>query len=153
MNDDNYAKAYAEVLHLLKGFDKKDVEKIPTDLIEYFRNNAKKEYKCDFDYTKKIDDLNLRDETYGIISMICYKYWCDTEEEKEEYLEKIKENENVYKEYMRDNALGTDSLFNNSNNSFVSYENNREKNDALITKTKEKWYERIITFFKSIIKQ
>lgn len=85
--------------------------------------------------------------------MICYKYWCDTEEEKEEYLEKIKENENVYKEYMRDNALGTDSLFNNSNNSFVSYENNREKNDALITKTKEKWYERIITFFKSIIKQ
>ena len=153
MNDDNYAKAYAEVLHLLKGFDKKDVEKIPTELIEYFRNNAKNEYKCDFDYTKKIDDLNLRDETYGIISMICYKYWCDTEEEKEEYLEKIKENENVYKEYMRDNALGTDSLFNNSNNSFVSYKNNREKNDALITKTKEKWYERIITFFKSIIKQ
>ena len=152
MNDDNYAKAYAEVLHLLKGFDKKDVEKIPTDLIEYFRNNAKKEYKCDFDYTKKIDDLNLRDETYGIISMICYKYWCDTEEEKEEYLEKIKENENVYKEYMRDNALGTDSLFNNSNNSFVSYKNNREKNDALITKNKEKWYERIITFFKSIIR-
>lgn len=61
MNDDNYAKAYAEVLHLLKGFDKKDVEKIPTELIEYFRNNAKKEYKCDFDYTKNIDDLDLRD--------------------------------------------------------------------------------------------
>ena len=153
MNDDNYAKAYAEVLHLLKGFDKKDVEKIPTELIEYFRNNAKNEYKCDFDYTKNIDDLDLRDETYGIISMICYKYWCDTEEEKEQYLRKLKENEKAYKGYIKNNAFGTDNLFNNSNNSFVSYEINREKEEALITQKKEKWYERIITFFKSIIKQ
>ena len=94
------ANAMAEVIYYLKGIKQEDIDKIPEKLIQYLNKNATKEYQCDFDYNKPLKELNLLDETRGIIGMICYNYWCITDEQKQQYLSKLTYNEQQYQEEM-----------------------------------------------------
>ena len=148
MNEDNYSKAYAEILHLLKGFSKEEIDKIPQDLLDYFREKADKKYICDFDYTKNIDELHLRDETYGIISMICYNYWCQTDEDKKKYLNILEKNEKYYQEYLKENATGAEEMFEEN----ITYTPEDETTNKIAIKSNEKWYEKIINSFRRLFK-
>jgi len=92
-NDIKYANAMAELLHYLKGIRKEDIDKIPTRIMKFFKNNASIDLKCDFDYTKPLNELNLLEETKGLIAMLCLNYWCETEEQKQNFVSKLKNNE------------------------------------------------------------
>ena len=94
---DQYKKACAELLHYLKGIRQQDIDRIPNELMDLFRCNADPRYECDFDYTLPLHDLQLMDETRGLIGMICLNYWCRTKEEKQKLLEHLKRNEVKYK--------------------------------------------------------
>ncbi len=94
---EQYKKACAELLHYLKGIRQDDVDRIPDKLMDFFRCNADFEYKCDFDYTLPLHDLQLMDETRGLIAMICLNYWCNTNEEKQIFIEHLNRNEVEYK--------------------------------------------------------
>jgi len=98
MTNTRNQEAMAETIYYLKGIKDEDIKKIPKEIINYLNENASKEYKCDFDYNKPLKELKLLPETRGIIGLICYKYWCTTEEEKRKYIEKIQENEKKHKE-------------------------------------------------------
>ena len=98
MINEKNANAMAEVIYYLKGIKQEDIDKIPEKLIQYLNKNAAKEYQCDFDYNKPLKELNLLDETRGIIGMICYNYWCITDEQKQQYLSKLTYNEQQYQE-------------------------------------------------------
>ena len=97
MTERLYGKACAELLHYLKGIRQEDIDRIPNELMVFFRNNADPEYKCDFDYSLPLKEMNLTDETIGLISMICYKYWCITDNEKQTFEEHLRRNEIKYK--------------------------------------------------------
>lgn len=43
----------------------------------------------------------LKNETYGILGLICYNYWCETEEEKSNYLKILNRNEEKNQEKIR----------------------------------------------------
>ena len=75
-------KAMTEVLEYLKTINEDDVKKIAPVFIEYLKENASKDYKPDIDFTKPLSFLNLMPNTKAIITFICYKYWCQTEEER-----------------------------------------------------------------------
>lgn len=93
-----YEIAMAETLHYLKGIRKEDVDKIPKKMMNFLQENASKNYQCDFDYTKPLSELNLQQETRGIIGCICLNCWCETEEQKNAFMKKIKENEKSFQE-------------------------------------------------------
>lgn len=99
-----YSNAMSELLHYLKGIKKEDVNKIPKKLMEYFESNASDDYKCEFDYTKPLNELEkeLQVETRGLIVMICLNYWCETEEQKRILIDKLKENERQYQTELRE---------------------------------------------------
>lgn len=101
MISNNYANAMKEVLHYLKGIRIEDVNKIPKKLINYLEENASKEYICDFDYRRPLKELNVTDEAKGIISFICYNYWCETKEEKKNFMKKLNENTIKYQEELK----------------------------------------------------
>ena len=108
------ANAMAEVIYYLKGIKQEDINKIPKKLLQYLNDNASKEYKCDFDYNKPLKDLNLLDETRGIIGMICYNYWCIDEIQKKQYIDKLNINELQYQEFLHE-KYNPDNLFKNKN--------------------------------------
>ena len=101
MVSQRYSIAMAETLHYLKGITQEDINKIPQKFMEFLKNNASKEYNCDFDYTKPLKDIELKEETRGLIGMICLNYWCETQEQKNSFLEHLNENEKAYQEKLR----------------------------------------------------
>ena len=136
-----YANAITEVLHYLKGIREEDVNKIPKKIMNFFEENASKEYICDFDYTKPLKDLNITDEAKGIITYICYSYWCETEDEKKVFLNKLNENEMIFQKELR-KKYDVEN-FNKKLNKETSMKN------AFLDKSKKE--SKIYCFFKKIV--
>ena len=126
------ANAMAEVIHYLKGIRQEDINKIPKKFLKYLNDNASKEYKCDFDYNKALKELDLLDETRGIIGMICYDYWCIDEVQKKKYIDKLNLNELKYQEVLRekynqDNIIKTTkekNVVNDTTTELIEYKEN-----------------------------
>ena len=139
------ANAMAEVIYYLKGIKQEDIDKIPKKFIQYLNENASKEYKCDFDYNKPLKELNLLDETRGIIGMICYNYWCVTEKQKEQYLKRLSQNEQQYQKIL-DEKYNPDNIFENKKLDFIE----NTTNPTEITEYKESIFKKLKNKLKSI---
>lgn len=140
------ANAMAEVIYYLKGIKQEDIDKIPKKFMQYLNENASKEYKCNFDYNKPLKELNLLEETRGIIGMICYNYCCDTENQKEEYLKKLSRNEQKYQQILYE-KYNPDNLFKNKVSQIESVENS-----VAMVEYKETIFKKFISRIKSIFK-
>lgn len=116
MVNERYRKAMSETLHYLKGINQDDIIKIPNKFIQFLKENSLQNYECNFDYKKPLKDLNLMDETRGLISMICLNYWCETEEQKNNFIKHLNENEIRYQEELKE-KYNVDDIFKNANKS------------------------------------
>lgn len=125
------ANAMAEVIYYLKGIRQEDVDKIPKKFIQFLNENASKEYICNFDYNRPLKELNILDETRGIIGMICYNYWCVTEQQKELYLKKLSQNEQQYQEILHE-KYNLDNLFKNRKQEYVEETQNIANEVAMV---------------------
>ena len=110
MVNKRYGIAIAETLHYLKGVTQDDINKIPNKFMSFLKENASEDYRCEFDYTKPLNELNLKNETRGLIAMICLNYWCETEEQKNNFIEHLNENEKQYQEELR-KKYNIDNIF------------------------------------------
>ncbi len=142
-----YSNAMAELIHYLKGIKDEDINKIPKKFMNFIRENASKDYECKFDYNKPLNELNLLDETRGLIGMICYNYWCETKEQRDKYINRLNENEKNYQKYLRE-KYNPDNLFANGNHIISSKE--QSKTTDMITYKKESLFSRIINKIKSL---
>ena len=101
MVNERYSIAIAETLHYLKGINQEDINKIPNKFMLFLKENAADNYSCDFDYNKPLKELNLTNETKGLIAMICLNYWCETEEQKIKFRNHLNVNEQAYQEELK----------------------------------------------------
>lgn len=145
MKKDEYSIAYAEVLHYLKGIRKKQIMLIPKGLIEYFKANKSQTYKCNFDYNKPLNEIEISDKAKGIIGMICLNYWSNSNNEKKIFLEKIEENEKIYQKELNE-KYSYDNIFKKSNKDKDL--ENEEKLLNLEPTKKVKLFEKIINKLK-----
>ncbi len=113
MVSQEYSEAIAETLDILEHTDKNDVNKISKKFMDFLRENTSKTYKVNLDYSKRIQDMNLKEKTIGILSVINKKYWCDDEERKIFEL-KLKENEKKYQNKLR-MKYNPNNVFKNKN--------------------------------------
>ena len=139
----------AEVLWYLNGIKEDDIDKIPKDIINFIKQNASKKYNCTFDYNKPLKELDLLDETRGIIGILCYKYWCTTKKQKEMYLKKLNSNEKNYQIKMYE-KYNPNNLFKNRNQKREYIQNN--ENNTKIVEYKESILKRIFVKIKSMWK-
>ena len=103
MSSDSYAIAMKETLLYLEGIRTEDYNKIPKSLIQYLEENSDPDYVCDFDPYTPLAELNLHEETYGLLAMLYYKYWCKSDSERKYYLELLAKNEEIYDEQFKHN--------------------------------------------------
>ena len=145
MVDIQYSVAVAELLEYLKGIDDEDIEKIPKKLMDFWKEIASKDYVCNFDYNKPLKELQyqLSDDTLGLISMICYNYWCESESEKQEFLKQLEENEKNYQEKLKIKYDWKKDVVEKD----YKINNNKKEDNQLIVK-KEKFFIRIIKKIK-----
>lgn len=96
-----YSEAAVEVLDILNHTSIEKVNLIPTKFINYLKENAAKDYTANLDYSKPINEMNIKIETKGIIGTICRNWWWNAEQ-KQEYARLIREKELKQQEELRE---------------------------------------------------
>ena len=142
--EDNYPKAYKEVIEILKYVPEESVNKIPQTMLDTFKTKMDKEYNFIVDINKAFEEQELLEETKAIFANIFRDYWAtpyqkERIEAKEEYdrqqIEKLKQEKY------------------NPNNIFKKREiqiNDKNISNLPIKVKQEKFYQKIISWLKKI---
>ena len=107
--------AYAEVDAILDMLETEAVEKIPLKVREFLKNEKDKNYipKFSEDFTE-IDNMELMRETICLLTILEINYWCETEEEKQNIFNNLKENDKIKEEELRE-RYNPDNIFKSKN--------------------------------------
>lgn len=149
-----YCEATVEVLDILDHITIEKVSLIPTEFINYLKENAAKDYKANLDYSKPINEMDIKIETKGILGTICRNWWWNTEE-KQEYARLIKEKELKQQEELRE-KYNPDVFKNLRAKREQTIETIKQENIAdntvSMVEYKESFFTKIINKIKSIFK-
>lgn len=148
--ENNYPKAYKEVIEILKYIPKESVEKIPQTMIDTFNTKKDNTYNFAIDINKSFEEQELLEETKAILANIFRDYWATPYQKeriqaKERYdMEKIEEekraryNSDIFKTKERNKTENDKS------------QDTIDNSNLPIEVKKERFYEKIINFFKKI---
>ena len=104
-------KAYAEVDEILNLLEDEYVEKIPEKVRNFFKEERYEEYKPQIKVDIPLTKQNLKRETMVLLAILNLNYWCENEEEKQEFLNELAQNEKEKKEL--EEKYNPDNLFKN----------------------------------------
>ena len=144
---DSYAKAYVQILEIIKHMGDEYINKIPKKLMDFFEENKDKNYTFKLEEPKENTEQIFSKETLGLLAMIESKYWA-TPEEKEILDKALAENEKKYQEEMRE-KYNPDNVFKNKETK-VEKLSETEKTTK-ITEYKESIFTKIKNWFKRTI--
>lgn len=143
-----YARAYREVVEILKHVSDEEVSKIPEEKLIFYKANMDKEYNYKLDMKKEFEEQEISKITKAILANIFRDYWATPEQKekikaKEKYdLEKIEEEKR--KKYDPDKVF--------ENNEPVKKEEVVVNNNLPIEIEKENFFKKLIKFIKNLKK-
>ena len=147
-----YEMAYVEVLAVLKNFlSELEFKKIPKEKIDFFENNKDNNYHFEINKNLPIEKQYLSEKANAILVILYRDYFAD-EQQKETLKQILELNDKIKeKEKQKDNE-NYNILFENKK-AKNNIEIERRTNETSIVEVKrEKWYNRLIYFFKSKLK-
>lgn len=148
--EENYHKAYKEVIEILKYVPQESVNKIPKTMLETFEKKMDKDYVFNVDINKSFEEQNLLEETKDIFAVIFRDYWA-TPYQRERILAKEKYDLEKLEEEKREKYNPNNIFKKKDANDSISLDNELHNNTNLpIEVKKEKFYEKIINFFKNL---
>lgn len=147
--ENNYPKAYKEVVEILKYVPKESVDKIPQIMIDTFNAKMDNTYNFSIDINKSFEEQELLDETKAILANIFRDYWA-TPYQKERILAKEKHEREKIEEEKR--AKYNSDVFKAKESNKTENDNSKDainNSNLPIEMKKERLFEKIINFFKS----
>ena len=116
--DKKYAKAYTEVIEILKHIPKEEYDKIPETEIQFYENNCDKNYKYVYDENKTIKEQPISREANAVIISIYMNYFANEKQK------------GIINEILKQNSINSNNT-NNQNNSEngSSIEDSSNEND------------------------
>lgn len=138
-----YSEAAVEVLGILEYLQEIDKNKIPQEIIEFLEKNKSNTYNPKINYWEDVKNLNLKRKTRQILAGLYIDYLA-TEEEKKEYIDKLRQNERKYQEKLKE-KYDVNDIFKKKENTVV------QPNELMVIK-EEKWFIKIINKIKEIFK-
>ena len=104
-----YKMAYTQVLEILKRLPKEEVAKIPTEEIEFLKENCDKTYKYILSPNARLEECQISRKAYAILVVYFKKYFA-TEIQKQK-LDVILKNNQIAIEKEKREKYGVDNLF------------------------------------------
>ena len=142
--EENYHKAYKEVIEILKYVPQESVNKIPKTMLETFEKKMDKDYVFNVDINKSFEEQNLLEETKDIFAVIFRDYWATPYQR-----ERIKAKEKYDRQKIEEekaNKYNPDDIFKNKEKDNVVVNNNLP-----VEIKKENFFKKLISFIKKII--
>ena len=147
--EDNYKKAYKEVVEILKFVSKENVDKIPKEMLDMFEEEQDKEYNFKVDTTKSFEEQLLLEETKAIFSNIFRDYWANDYQRKV-----IIEKENMDRIKWEEEKYDPKDLCKNNQKNFKKQNTNDKVDVNLTVIKKENSFKKLIDkIFKSLKKK
>ena len=147
---EEYKIAATEVLDIVEHLSLNATNKIPLQLLEFFKEVSMEDYKPEFDYSSGLEKINFTPKTKALLAMIYRNYLC-SEEERKEFDRKLFENEEKYQQELRE-KYNPDKIFQNPETEENAKEENNP-NTALIEYQEKKWYHKIFEKIASLFKK
>ena len=148
--ENNYPKVYKEVIEILKYVPKESVDKIPQTMIDTFNAKMDNNYNFSIDINKSFEEQELLEETKAILANIFRDYWA-TPYQKERIQAKERYDRQKIEEEKR--AKYNSDIFITREIDKTEKEvkeKNTNSNNLPIEIKKEKFYKKIISFFKKM---
>lgn len=142
-----YAKAYTEVLEILKYFPKEEYCKIPKEKIDFYKNNMDKEYIFKINPEIDLVKQNISPEANAIIVNL-YRDYFATEEQKVKIKEILDLNQKKEEQEKRE-KYNPDDIFEKANKNTGTSDIEGPKNNSNIALIEYK--EAFFTRFKNFI--
>ncbi len=151
--EDNYAKAYKEIIEILKYIPEESVNKIPTEMIEMFKTKQLVTYDFKIDTEKTFEEQELLEETKAILANIFRDYWA-TDYQKAKIIEKENQDREELERQKRE-KYNPDEIFKNKQQNINVQKNlNENYNSKLpIEVQKQNIFQKLLGFIKKLLKQ
>ncbi len=86
------ARAYSEVYQIIQLLDDDLRNKLPDEVVLFFKENRDLEYEPYFNKYEDLENQKLLNETINVLAFLKLKYWCTTDEEKI-FLKQLEKND------------------------------------------------------------
>lgn len=139
--------AYAEIISFINLLPQDKQEKIPKNIIEYFKEEMDKDSKRELTTDIPLENQNLKNATWDLIAILYLKYLCEDEEEKKELEQIYAENERTYREEIKEKYNPEKIL---ENRGKKNTEQQDEVKNLPIEVKKENFIQKIIKFINKI---
>ena len=148
MINSSYAKAYTEVLEIIRHFPKEEYFKIPIEEIEFYQKNMDKDYNFSINPEIDLSEQNISPEANAIIVNIFQDYFA-TEEQKIKIKEILKLNQEKEEKAKRE-KYNPNSIFQKTDkNSNVEISENND--ETKLIEYKETFLTKIKNFIFRIL--
>ncbi len=137
-----YAKAYTEVLEIIKYFPKEEYAKIPEEKIEFYKNNMDKDYNFKINPEIDLSEQSISPEANAIMINLFTDYYA-TEEQKIKIKNILDSNQQKEEQEKRE-RYNPDNIFKNRNTENII------QNEVALVEYKESIFKRFINKLKSI---
>ncbi len=150
--DKKYARAYTEVLEILKHIPEDELDKIPKTEIQFYENNCDKNYRYDYNQSLSVDKQIISREANTVIIAIYMNYFAN--EKQKGIIEKILKQNTIEEEKIKSEKYNIDEIFQKNKNIADKSETfNAENLPIEINKNGESFIKKIINKIKSIFKK
>ena len=142
--------AYSEVDEILNLLEDKYKNKIPEKIRNFFKEEKDPNYRVSIDIDRPLIEQNLQRDTFVFLAILYLNYWCESDEEKQKYINELAENEKEKKEL--EEKYNPDNLFKNRINS-KSEKGLHEENLQIIEYKKPNFIQRLLEKIAKFIKR
>ena len=147
---DTYAKAYTEVLEILKYFSVEEYSKIPQEKIDFYKNNMDKNYNYNINPNIDLSKQYISKEANAILISLFRDYFT-TENQKKTLNSLLHQNQEKIENIKRE-KYSSDNIFSNNKNAIV--DNSEKKQEIALREIKDmKWYTKIWRFLTKFLRK
>lgn len=146
-----YAKAYTEVLEIIKHFPEEEYNKIPKEKIEFYKDNKDNDYVFVINPEIDLSEQNISPEANAIIVNLFRDYFA-TEEQKVKIKEILDLNQKK-EELEKREKYNPDDIFKkaNKNTEITNIETYKNNTNTALIEYKESFFARFKNFIFKIL--
>ena len=133
-----YAKAYTEVLEILRHLSAEEYSRIPQGKIDFYKNNMDKTYNYIINPNIELSKQNISKEANAILIAL-FRDCFATERQKEILNNLLNQNQNKL-ENRKKEKYNSNNIFKNNYKNTISDSKNNNQETALVNVSNIKWY-------------
>ena len=106
----SYQRTLCDIDLILSQVDERTKNKIPVKLQKFIHENKLDNYTSKINIEVPLEEQELHRETKAFLAMLYLNYWCESQEEKEQFKAQMNENEIKYQKELQE-KYSIDNLF------------------------------------------